>query len=204
MPAVGNNVVFELVVNQVLGGQEVANIWYFTQTDAGPVKEALRVAEAFRDEFISALIPLQTTQLQYTEILAQQLGSLTNYGELGLTGLQGASTQQSMASFVAWKLDILRTTKETRQGAKRIAGLVEADVAGNYIEQTQRQRYDAALAVMNVGLIVEGDLVPLAIVGGKIDKATGKQKDPQDWVYQIAGPIRTGYIVTTQNSRKVF
>lgn len=202
MPVVGSNFVFEIKDQQVLGSQPVENVWYYVQTTGATPVDASLVGAAFSDIVIDALIQIQSTGLSHVTLEVQQLASLTNFVVFAISGKAGDQTGQGAPSHDAWKVRILRTSKETREGAKRIAGLTEGNIAGDFIDAAVRSNFDAVLSAIDVPLTVDGQTLELAIVGGKKDPATGEQKPADEWIYQLSAGLTTGYEVTTQNSRK--
>lgn len=188
--------VYELVLSQLYLGQTITNVFQYLHT-LGTDDEQLLCINAWEDDIAAPLQAVQSDTLAYTNIRCANLtGSLADVN-VTPTLTVGALPGSEMASFVAAPFRYVRTTKETRNGSKRFAGMIE--------ENTLDQGFTAAYVIaMNSFATV---LATVMSVPGGIFTPIIISKPP------AVGPIYTFNDVqdvqflnrlSTQNTRKSF
>jgi hypothetical protein len=205
MPAIGTSVVFELRDFQTFFGSTFLNVYHYVQDTAGTADSASNVAAAFLTTVLPDILAMQSESLEHTLIEVEQLGSLTNYTTLVLIGADGTETGSDMPQYNSAAFKLVRTTKETRNGSKRIAGMTEENVTGNNFTAGFKTEMDGVAATLESPL-VSGSITHLpAIVGGKYDTTVTPAvlKPVANWVYNPISSVAASSRVTTQNTRKV-
>lgn len=201
MPAVGTSPIYELIVEQRMGLQSIKNVFYYNASTPPVTNEG---SNRLIDAFTLVVLPVWETEvsvnLTFEAFKARRLNNLLDFAETTGTNT-GDLTGTRAANFVAAKLKYIRTTKETRNGWKRIAGLTQTQAQNNSLT-TQGQTDMDALAVAFSSNIANGGLVfdPI-IVGGK--RPGGVPAAESAWIWQDIDDVQAQSDLTSQTSRKL-
>jgi hypothetical protein len=203
MPIIGTNHVWRVKHFQELDGQQVLNVYHYQIPDGPLGTNAPEIAAAFEATVVDEIRTIQDISVSHVLLQVEQLGSLTDFTEVALSGT-GELVGQDLANFVAMRFDYLRTTKETRNGAKRICGLNEEVVFGN--------SYDAAFFTLMQGVAVvlgsnlsAGFTAPQPVIVGirYVPDSDPREELPvAEWVFNPVSEVVANPIQTTQNTRK--
>ncbi len=188
--------IYELVLEQTYLGQKILNVFHYLNTlDMDDLQT--ECGTAFDEDVLDAVADLQVDGLVYDNI---RVANLTGTGaDIFVTPSipDGNIAGDDAAGFVAAPFRYNRTTKETRNGAKRFAGVTENVMVDDKFETT----YFATMQVTALVLAAQ-----MSTVGGLFDPII-LRKPP------TAGPTFTYNEVlsvsalnrqTTQSSRKSF
>lgn len=204
MPIVGSGIqIIELVDNQEFFGQEVINrYWYYLNSTS--TVDVAALAATFITNVVDAMRVIQSDQLNHLTVDVINHTDLASFGSF-VTGTAGIRTPtEIMPPFVAVGIRLLRTTRDMRNGFKRIAGMTED--------------------IQNEGLFTAGFLTTVATQATGIsatltesirnyqpviirNRPTNHDPliDPLDtatWRYTFVSGTAVKNAVTTQNSRK--
>lgn len=206
MPTIGSTFVYEIKDYQIYAGQQVLNIYNYYQVETVTPASASAVATVFDQDILSEVVKIQNTAVAHTLIEVTQLGSLSNFGTRTPTNDQGTlpGGTENVAPFIAARLDLLRTTKETRRGYKRIVGQKEENMVGAYWSSAYIALLETLANVLSLQLPVTAESVVLepCIVGIRKD-VNGNQLPVAQWVYNQVADVQAQPVITTQNSRKL-
>ena len=205
MPQIGDSHVWKVLHFQSKsGGQQVLNVYHYHYPDLPLVPGAQSIAEAFNDDIVPLVAACQSDTVLHERVAVEQLGSLTDYYELATTVTTGDLTGESLPVFNALRLDYVRASKETRSGSKRIAGLIETWVSGDFLTATGATERAALASALGDMLTVGIFTVEPVILGIRYVPDT----DPKiplpvsEWVYNPISGVVVNSEITTQNSRK--
>lgn len=122
--------IIQINAEQELAGESILNIFYYITSLLVTGVTLLDILIEFRDLVIEAQRELQATELTHTNIHAQNLSNELDEEDLVL-GLDGVdSAGEVLSTFTAAGFALLVETKITRNGAKRVAGILEGRVNG--------------------------------------------------------------------------
>lgn len=125
----------QCIDNQVYLGQQVLNVYYYRYILAAPAADGY--LEAINGAFESTVLtPVRAMQTIYLEHVSREWKNLSNGVDLFVDGtvLAGTNAGDSSAqepSFVSAGFILRRESLATRNGYKRIAGLLSDDINGN-------------------------------------------------------------------------
>lgn len=203
MPAIGSNSLFEVVDVQSRGVDEILNrYWYFASVAPGSAA-AGDVATQFENIFSVWLPPVQPDVLSHDIIRVDEVTSISNFIERPSVIPDGALLPPELASYQCAAIRLLRTTKETRSGWKRIAAGNEDAIGGNNWGPAFQGLLDNLAAVMNDHLALPGVDADPVIIRKTYDSGTGELNPPTLWIYNFISSAEAKTQVTTQNTRKV-
>lgn len=152
-------------------------------------------ADAFDLDILPAMKLVQSEGLDYTEIVVDNVtGDLAPFS-LTPTTASGTTLGTKQQSYVAAGFKRVRTTKDTRNGSMRIAGLTEDDTTGNGYEAAYK-----ALLETFAGVLED----QISAVGGIFDPVIVKTKvlPEDDWVTNDISAVTVKGQPTSQVSRK--
>lgn len=92
---------------------------------------ALEINQAFIDTIYPLLFSFVSSSHTWDEIETKNLGDPLDFQQLSLGSVPGSVAGDTVASFVAYKLQFLRERTDMKHGWKRIPGVPESLVAGN-------------------------------------------------------------------------
>ena len=189
--------VFRIVDRQLIQSQRILNTYFYSVGSVVGVPTLDDISTKFSNDVTSPVAAVQSNGLTHDRLDIDNLSNLVEFGqfEIIITGVQAGVTT---APFVAlgWKLN--RTTKITRNGAKRVGGVTEDEVTAGLPDISALEEANINAAFAQVLLVVNGgnsvDLTPV-IVGRMPDGSLDLTK-----LNVIASAdLQT---VTSQNSRK--
>jgi len=129
MPEVTSGL-YKVTLVQSFAAQIIINTFYFTE-NLDRDDQQLLCAKAFDETILPAMASVQSQNLTYSEIIVDNpTGTLAAVSFVPTT-TAGTEVGLNMPSFVAATIKLSRTTKETRNGSKRVGGMTEENVVGN-------------------------------------------------------------------------
>lgn len=206
MPLVSTDAVYELKVRAQQGGRNMFNILHYVNDGLSPDNPGSTVLV---DNFISQVLPdwraLINSAGSIVEVSARRLGSITDFKDTPVS-LPGLVNGDRTPRFVAFRIDKVRATKETRSGSIRISGMTETDtvVQGSSLEAAALTRLTALAGTLANPIISGGNRFAIVLVGNKYDTSvTPKVLKPElDWTFNRIAALAAQANVTSQVSRK--
>ena len=197
MPALGSDKLFQVIFKGTLLGQEWSNVYWYRAPAAGS-NFALQTANDFDTNFSPQYAAFCNLSTAFTSIEVINLQDDTDFAEITPTSTVGVVTGDPEPSYLAVAVKLLRSSRETRNGWKRIPGLVEGDLSGNTIAGATVTRM-TGLANLFDNALPNGQT---PVIVRKTYTGTPPVLNPPSlWItvdigdYEIVG-------ITTQNSRK--
>jgi len=178
---------------QSLAGQQILNVYYFEQTVGSGGAQDLNLA--FTLDVLPKVKANQSSQVLHTFLESESLDDPGDFATLSLGNSPGDDGTAFMPTFVAWGFQMVRATKTTRHGYKRIAGMVESKVTDGVADASATAELQAYADIWP-GPITDalGNEFDIKIIRNPDDPGTRVVNDVAECVYQR---------VTTQNTRKV-
>jgi len=132
--AVAANDILRFVANGVYLGQQVQNVFFYRAEFGGVNKPYSEWLTGFRESVLDKIRVVQSSSFAWTDSSCENLtNGLDLTTQVYTPQILGVKAGDPTASFLAANIQLKRTTKLTRHGSKRIAGLVEPDVSANLI-----------------------------------------------------------------------
>ena len=186
---------YEVVLEQTYFQENFKNVFHYLAT-LGQDDDQDLIADAFNTDVLPGISTFQSTDIVYDEIRVANLTGLLADFSLVPTVPNGVIIGDPMANFVAIPFRYVRTSKETRNGAKRFGGLTEGDAFGGGFTPTffaamQLQAPTLAGQISTTGIIAEPVILRKPDVAGV-------------WTYNDVSTVIALNRITSQNSRKPF
>lgn len=144
MPTIVGEEVFELKDFQTIGTNSVLNVYAYKLRDGQPSPTAADVAAGFEADVITPMLPFQHDTLEHVNIEIRELLTDDNFADVP-TALFGTRLGDEEMNFVALSVKLNRDTRATRNGFKRIGGMIKADIAQNLFTQAYVDDFVTAL-----------------------------------------------------------
>lgn len=199
MAVVGD--VIRIKACQEIFGQSICNVFYFLVAAWTGNADLTDVIDSFTGTVIGPLLTMQTDDLTYVNIRADNITDDLGFAEEDVSLVGSYPGSETQAPFIAVGFRLTRQTKLTRPGAKRISGVSEAIVNDGTIDPLAAL-WGIILTALAAPLVINtpspGDgLLSPVIVG----------RNP-DGTYDLSrlNPVSGAAIqtnITSQNSRKV-
>lgn len=178
---------------------EFCNVWFFLVNAITGSELSLSVTAAqIEDQVVDPLIVQQSTEVTWTRILVENISNGIDFHDATINRAGTLSASEALPSFVAFSTKFARGNALTRNGYKRIPGLVETQVEG----QTLAAATQSALqTIANDWLTFN---VPGATGGVLKTVIMGRQADgsPDLARFQLPASVTVQAGVTSQVSRK--
>jgi hypothetical protein len=179
-------------------GQEICNVFYYLVSVWTGNADFDDVANSFLGNVRDPIQALQDEDLTYQELVIDNVTNGVDFLILPLTGSGTRTNVEALPSFNALTFGLVRTTKLTRNGSKRLGGFSEDQISGNDVTMSgaaQAQLKNALSAFLqDQSPAVEYQLKPI-IVGRNPNGSLDLTRI--NLVSGITNPT-----VSTQNSRK--
>jgi len=118
---------YELRHLQSVLGQDCLNIWHAEKLEASFT--AADIAVAYRDTLLAPMRSVQADGLTHIDLQVKSLSDPNDFGGLSLASVAGNIVGEEMPAFTAWAIRLIRSSRVTRHGQKRLAGVSEASVS---------------------------------------------------------------------------
>jgi len=200
MPWVNGDVVRIEAVQTYLGST-VRNVYFYQLQNVSGTVDAPSIVTDWQVQVLSYVVQIQSASVDYVAVKLDNVTDGLSFFEVALTATSGAQSGATINSFTAYSFKLLRGSKLTRNGFKRICGVTEDNVNGNQIIQTffDSQAYiDAANAF--------GDTVNVTDTSGTADFVPVIASRPTatrpGYLVQPVVDVEAQQFLTTQVSRK--
>jgi len=184
--------------------QSVINVFWYKMLNAA-VNTPTQVGQVFWDYYKTFFRQWQTATANHTNLQINVTGMNVNgdYGSYLIPvaeaqGLRAVGASEYMPSYVAGTVKLGVGSRTTRPGSKRIAGLLETDVAQNLLATA------TATLLTNLAAAMDDN-----ITGGsppfRIDPVIVKRKEPMvpPFEWQIVLSAQASTLVKSQVSRRL-
>lgn len=199
MPVVGGRKIYEVQIVGQMGGQETRNIFYYVSDLAVPAADILTAWDAkFRADWEACV----SLNWQGVELLADELTSLSNFANLPIVGWVGLITGDTLPPQSAFDIKLLRASKETRNGRKRICGVPESGQSSGNLTAGQAALLQTLAAHMDDVITVGIDSIEPIILRRTFAGTPPVLEPIANWIYNDIAAVATQTVVTTQNTRK--
>lgn len=185
---------YKIILEQTYSNQTVLNTFWYVNS-LGSDDEQDKAADAFDETILPILKNIQSDSLLYLSIRAVNVtGDLADFVKTPTTGA-GTQAGLEVNTFTAVGIRLNRTTKETRNGQKRFAGMTE-DLMAN-------QSWTAPFLVL-VELVADALVADISTVGGIFEPVIARQDlvTPTNWFANPVASATVNTFVTSQVSRK--
>lgn len=124
----------EVTLNQTYGSRNLANVFYYWNASNTEPTSFVTLLSDFNTKIVEQLKALQSSSIGYTSVKFRTvLGTLPDLVGVPSSSV-GTLAGEVLPSYVAFSFNYQGTTKETRRGAKRFAGITEPQINGNVID----------------------------------------------------------------------
>lgn len=162
--------VVSLNVSYTLAGQLCRNIYWYQIATASDEFLGEEIGESFAQWIADNVAIWQTTSVQYERIQVDNWTDGLSFGEYNASGVNGLDSAPTMPSYVAVGYVLLRGSKLTNNGYKRIAGFSEDLTSGNDWNPAAGQ-YSNLVALSDelaepvdlVGAAKTGSMIPIIV-----------------------------------------
>lgn len=195
MPQTGSGI-YEVVLQQSYTGQVCLNVFHFL-SNINEDDNQQQMADAFDTITMPQIAKVQNDGVAYEEIIVRNLtGTLADVTVIPAT-TAGDIVGDRVSSLVAIPFRYNRIQKDTRDGAKRFVGAVEANVASNAFEAAFFTIMQTLATFLDNGIADAGKTFN-PIILRKPDIGAGI------FIYSTVSSVTALNRVTSQSSRKFF
>lgn len=190
---------------QTLGAQQVLNVQYYLVASKSAGFDNLEgFAQAAFQNWTASFAPLQSNQLTYDRCEMNEVNGVFFDIYVPAVPLAGGKTGEVVSTFESFSIRQVRSTKATRHGYKRFAGVVEGDVSNGLLTGPALSAWATAAEAklhqpitLNSITFPSRSLLLQPIIWGGNDPAYPLGR------YNIVNDVVVGIRTTTQNTRKV-
>ena len=151
MPSLGD--VFRITAFQTLLTEQCLNVYFYVVDEIGVIPPSVGDIDlAFRSDVLVPMRDIQASQVNYDLVRTENLMDPSEFSDNPQSGITGTVTGSVLPSYAAWSLLMRRTTKLTRNGSKRIPGVLEEWLTNGSFSGVSLS-LDNALAALAVQLI---------------------------------------------------
>lgn len=205
--ALVNSDIIRFTVNQTIGATVVRNVDYRRYDDTGMGGNTYaEIALAYANAWTANVLQLsQAIPVVFVELVLDNVTNGLDFFTLPVVS-SGVEIGELLPNFVAIPIKQNRETKLTRNGSKRIAGLVESRVNGNILALTGAQilgledMFGTPVLVLAPPAVNAAELAPV-IVGRTLNPVTGQYELDLGRISNVTSALVGGF-VTSQVSRK--
>ena len=120
--------ILKVTLSGQMNAMQTINRFYYQVKTA--VTGVITLAELFRDEVLEPLTLVQANNVDYNYIDIENLNNIEEAARLPVVS-QGVLVGETLPSYAALSIRLVTESKVIRDGGKRFAGLIEANVNGN-------------------------------------------------------------------------
>lgn len=186
--------IYKITLEQDYFSQRVINTFFYEHTS---LEDDLQLfcMNAFEEDVLPEIAAIQDETLTYFSLrCANVTGLLADVAKLP-SPAQGDRTLVPINSFTAAGIRLNRTTKETRNGYKRFAGMGEEDTDGNTWTSTYTLLLIALAEVLD-------DIISIGVSSFYPVVAKEKPLVPGTWITNRIASCTVNPFITSQVSRK--
>lgn len=186
---------YEVTLEMNAGGQPLKSVFHYLAT-LGQDDDQDLIAAAFDEDVAPAIANIMNTNIQLDFIRAANLTGDLADAVIPSTVSAGQVVGSNMAAFTAAPFRLVRTTKETRNGSKRIPGMIEENVNGAIFTGPFFTAMESVAATMSAQIATTGIIADIVIL---------RRPDVAGvFTYNEVSTVVALNRLTTQNSRKSF
>lgn len=191
-----NSGLYKVILEQTYQNKSIFNVFAYIHSLGQDDQQDL-CAQAFDEDVMSPMSIMQSINLTYDTIRCVNITGALADDVITPTESAGDVIGADAASFISCSFRYNRETKDTRNGSKRLAGMVEENMVGVGFEAP-------FFSNMGVFAIVLG--ADISTVGGVFTPIIlGKETlTPGTWLYNSLVSVQALNRQTSQVSRKVF
>lgn len=190
--------IFRIIVKYDRLGQELTNVFHYFGVNPVPPDPTSLLVNQFITTVIPSMTSLVSVNVEFTEVIGENLMALTPIVVVPLTATFGQRVGATTPTFVAASFRYNRATRELRSGWKRIGPMAEEDIGGDIFETIYTTQMDLSAAVFEADLLIGADVYePVVIRKPTVFPAA-------TITYVNVTSVTAVNRVTTQNSRKSF
>jgi hypothetical protein len=202
---VAGDALYRVTDVQTFGGQQVRNVYWYADTPVIVEPPLADIAAAFVTQIVSLIDNLQVSGIVHNSVFVEKflVTGPTTFGTFASTGA-GAVATETLPAFNAVGVRFTVTTRETRPGFKRIAGVPEADSAGTLLTAGALAAWQTATAGMDDTLVTAtGDnLIPVVVRRTETVDGVTVLLPESEWRFQITTLREVMQSVRSQTSRR--
>lgn len=133
--AVNTGDLIQIIDNQTYLGEDLMNVYYYRWFSTPSVDNSVYIPllESFETKVVDQVIKAQNEFVEHTTLSIRNLTNNLDYAELTVAkdGLLDVDPANTLQSYVTLGFQLIRDSLATRNGYKRISGLIESQVEGN-------------------------------------------------------------------------
>lgn len=133
--SIGTGDLLQITDFQEYLGEQVLNVYYYRWSSAPTIDNSAYVPllEFFQAGVVALVSVVQSGLLEHVSLQIKNLSNGVDFAEIPVNGFGGGSTDMALQtpSFMALSWRFLRDSLVTRNGSKRIAGILENAISGN-------------------------------------------------------------------------
>lgn len=207
MPVVGELGLYQIIDFQQIGPSGMINVYWYLNVNPSKAS-ASAVATAFEGVVLTPLATtIQWSNIIHTEIEVDEVTANDNFVTQASTVGAGGLTGSGLPNWVAASIQLNRTTKETRNGRKRIAGMLEENSTQNAWTPSFQSALQAVadLMVLDLSIPAVGDVFPVIVGKTYTIDIEGKkiENPPAEWLWNPIKTATASNLLTTQGTRKL-
>lgn len=200
MPLVLDGTLLRFTVTADLGDQDVKNVYHYYANVEISQGDLRPMVTEFNQTVLAPMLERQHVGYELRFVKLEELTGV-RFVDVAQTATGDAITER-LATFSTVRVKFPRTSKETRSGYKRIAGLIDADVNGDFLDANAQEAWLEAVQGMGENLTVEStgqDMAPV-ILGIRYD-TDGQPLPVSEWEWQYITDVFVEDLIGTQVSR---
>lgn len=202
MPTVGSGSLFRIKLFGEIHGQQTLNVFWYYRAISPDTHDAVDVVAAFENGVAAHWEALVSSAWDGTLVECDELTSLSNFFTSATNIGPGTASGESLGPFVCFDIRLLRTTKETRSGRKRIAGVTENQQNAGVLESGTLTTLNLLAEDFDDALAVDLENIDPVIVRQTRDPDTGELEPVTSWIYNLVADAEGQTNTTTQGTRK--
>lgn len=201
------NDVYMVIDKQVLAEQEVLNVYFYRQNSVDTTWTAVDMTDSFIGQVLPAVAAIQSDRVLHTAVSAVNLFNPSDLHEAAVSVPGDLPSADDAATFDAVGFKLVQDNGLVKNGAKRYAGMPDAEAHDGVIDDTD---YLALLATLSAALTGTLDIGILSVWVPSIVKrilvSAGKYRLPENQGEAVVGSITDAILnifQTSQVSRKI-
>jgi hypothetical protein len=193
--------IIQVTLRGTLYGQRVLNVFHYKVTDVTGAVDYDLIAGTCLSKLTSDITPIQVSAMTWERCDLDNLTDGLSFGSATGT-FNGVLATEGFAPFAAWYFRLNRSTKLTRSGGKRIAGVPENEVSNGTAESSFIPTL--AVAAGEMLLPINWNFLSAPVGSGSMELGIlGRNPDGTFDLSRFNGVSGIEYVsVSTQNSRK--
>lgn len=156
MPSLAQGNIIRVLDKQTYLGEQVLNVYFYRVVPAGTITIWDPIVDYFVDEVVPAVCGIQHAALTHTELFFENLTNGLDILSVPLTtGNVGlVSSGDASPPFVSYGFQLLRESRATRHGYKRIAGVPEVNISSGEVVSGAMPYVNAVADVLPADILI--------------------------------------------------